>query len=591
MKNNKQLKKIKMPAPSYFAGGFLDIAMAGAKQLGKYAGAIQEIANPTVDPNQGDYKFNWGNALTGGGILQELAKKISTDNARSKYVMGGSPGNYAKGGMISKSKAREILHDGTVHGKPITEKQRRFFGYMATRKATGGQLDFPFLDMNNDPGNKNPTKPSTKQNDSQAMLATPYYATRESTAMAPGVISPIANPMPLSAPIQDLLSYDFVTEAQGKRRIPLPNAEAANIDTDRYLAAMALRKTDYDRFVAAHNNPLNLMYGPYTQSRGARPGRKNSHGTLAMFPTLEEGWQAAYNKLKYGELYTSKTLDEALKTWSGWYVKPKPGKERSGYGADRILPSAANKIMKDLTDEELGAVIKKMAQWEDGRTFDAYYNQGHRKDAKDLKYIRPIGKAYGGSMFPQTQMLGRFNMINQPQTIRALLTGNTSMPMKDNSFAMGGNIGSSMNSYATGGDMKISDSSFVVDGNPSITDGNYYPQLNVKLDHGEVVKDNFVYSNKLKDPNTNITFAKLAKPVEKSTGKSENYLRKFPNDPITTKTVNMNNMYLSKLKDSQEVLAGLMGLRTDQPQGMAYGGMVKGYVSGGDMGDPTNPNT
>jgi hypothetical protein len=32
---------------------------------------------------------------------------------------------------LSKAKAAEILHDGTAHGKPITDKQRRYFGYVA----------------------------------------------------------------------------------------------------------------------------------------------------------------------------------------------------------------------------------------------------------------------------------------------------------------------------------------------------------------------------------------------------------------------------------------------------------------------------
>ena len=38
---------------------------------------------------------------------------------------------------ISPEKARKILHDGTVHGKPITEQQRKFFG------AIGGHLPAP----------------------------------------------------------------------------------------------------------------------------------------------------------------------------------------------------------------------------------------------------------------------------------------------------------------------------------------------------------------------------------------------------------------------------------------------------------------
>lgn len=34
---------------------------------------------------------------------------------------------------VSPSKARKILHDKTVHGKPLTEKQRKMFGAAASR--------------------------------------------------------------------------------------------------------------------------------------------------------------------------------------------------------------------------------------------------------------------------------------------------------------------------------------------------------------------------------------------------------------------------------------------------------------------------
>jgi hypothetical protein len=37
-----------------------------------------------------------------------------------------------KKGHLSAHKAREILHDGTVHGKPITKKQRGYFGAVAS---------------------------------------------------------------------------------------------------------------------------------------------------------------------------------------------------------------------------------------------------------------------------------------------------------------------------------------------------------------------------------------------------------------------------------------------------------------------------
>lgn len=37
-----------------------------------------------------------------------------------------------KGGL-TPSKAKKILKDGTAQGKPLTEKQKRYFGYMASQ--------------------------------------------------------------------------------------------------------------------------------------------------------------------------------------------------------------------------------------------------------------------------------------------------------------------------------------------------------------------------------------------------------------------------------------------------------------------------
>lgn len=36
---------------------------------------------------------------------------------------------------LTKAKAREILHDGTVHGHKITDRQRRYFGAVASGNA------------------------------------------------------------------------------------------------------------------------------------------------------------------------------------------------------------------------------------------------------------------------------------------------------------------------------------------------------------------------------------------------------------------------------------------------------------------------
>lgn len=47
-----------------------------------------------------------------------------------KVLIKKSP-KAKSGSTLTASKAREILHDGTAHGKPITDKQRRYFGYVA----------------------------------------------------------------------------------------------------------------------------------------------------------------------------------------------------------------------------------------------------------------------------------------------------------------------------------------------------------------------------------------------------------------------------------------------------------------------------
>jgi hypothetical protein len=44
----------------------------------------------------------------------------------------------AKRSGPSKEKAKEILRDGTVHGKPLTDKQRKFMGAVASGKARKG---------------------------------------------------------------------------------------------------------------------------------------------------------------------------------------------------------------------------------------------------------------------------------------------------------------------------------------------------------------------------------------------------------------------------------------------------------------------
>jgi hypothetical protein len=89
-------------------------------------------------------------ASTGSGLDESMyegfrhtgpyGKSMIYSGEIGKYAMGGY---YAAGGLTS-AKAKEILHDGTVHGRPITDRQRRYFGYIAGGgKQTGGQVHIP----------------------------------------------------------------------------------------------------------------------------------------------------------------------------------------------------------------------------------------------------------------------------------------------------------------------------------------------------------------------------------------------------------------------------------------------------------------
>lgn len=51
---------------------------------------------------------------------------------------------------LSAKKARKILHDKSVHGKPLTDKQRKFFGWMASKKQNGGYAVDDVVDLSMD---------------------------------------------------------------------------------------------------------------------------------------------------------------------------------------------------------------------------------------------------------------------------------------------------------------------------------------------------------------------------------------------------------------------------------------------------------
>jgi len=91
---------------------------------------------PDIGPKFSGKKliYKWdgrGFKRQGQYLTEEGAKTIQ------KSGLGGLDDWMEKAGDISPEKARQILHDGEVHGKPITEQQRKYFG------AIGGHLPAP----------------------------------------------------------------------------------------------------------------------------------------------------------------------------------------------------------------------------------------------------------------------------------------------------------------------------------------------------------------------------------------------------------------------------------------------------------------
>lgn len=140
-----------------------------ASGIGKVAGRFlpKPVPTPTPAPapqpyiNRGDGMFNKQNVINDlassmgfGGeegrqiALGELPKKSDEEFAalatKAGYKQLGkywalTPGKiYEKGGLLSPKKARTILHDKSVRGHALTDKQRRFFGAMSNKKKQDG---------------------------------------------------------------------------------------------------------------------------------------------------------------------------------------------------------------------------------------------------------------------------------------------------------------------------------------------------------------------------------------------------------------------------------------------------------------------
>lgn len=123
------------------AGGMMNPYSYYARYGGNLKGIIRDYNKWTNDAEM-DMTDGYGPQgkpmKMGGGfdLGDEWGKSVMRN-----LLLGSMKHQYGKkkSGGLTPNKAREILHDGTIHGHPITDKQRRFFGAMSK----GNTMHYP----------------------------------------------------------------------------------------------------------------------------------------------------------------------------------------------------------------------------------------------------------------------------------------------------------------------------------------------------------------------------------------------------------------------------------------------------------------
>lgn len=113
----------------------------------------QPQSSPAYSPNpDGSFTINTDYILKNltGGYRGYNADGTYDRNTNRTYGYEGTYGSrpdvskfslFEEGGSLSPHKAREILHDGTINGKKITDRQRRYFGFVSGKADNGTNLN------------------------------------------------------------------------------------------------------------------------------------------------------------------------------------------------------------------------------------------------------------------------------------------------------------------------------------------------------------------------------------------------------------------------------------------------------------------
>ena len=118
----RSIKEI-LSSPKQFGSTYFTPHLDIAKKYGK--------THVAVTPKTEEFLRRYGRKDWSWSIGRQLP--LNEVELYKKNLMGAwRP--VKKDGGLTASKAREILHDKSVHGRPLTDKQRRFFGAVASGK-------------------------------------------------------------------------------------------------------------------------------------------------------------------------------------------------------------------------------------------------------------------------------------------------------------------------------------------------------------------------------------------------------------------------------------------------------------------------
>lgn len=154
LKHDEKLKVLNSMTPKFLqnmeASGLDNVpayTMYGGGVHGE--GTSIGIYDHSVGPNFGQYSKGVDSDIssrrTESDVPMPTFKNKETEESGYEGInhdaFYGDQSIYRTGGSVSSTKAKEILHDGTIHGQPITDKQRRYFGWIAggSKAQTGGQ--------------------------------------------------------------------------------------------------------------------------------------------------------------------------------------------------------------------------------------------------------------------------------------------------------------------------------------------------------------------------------------------------------------------------------------------------------------------